>query len=309
MSWKLLCQVSHTKKDPLKQFQRRSTSFPFGRCPSSHPTEDDDFYWLEQGERPECGKLLQEEVAVVKMCQGVEMAKELKSGSEMIIAHIMLTSAEEEEHTHIPSEISKILELYSDVFAVPSSLPPKRPCDHKITLLPNSKPVNLRPYRYSFFQKVELEKIIEELISTSTIQPSTSPYASPALLVKKKDGSWRLCVDYRQLNNQTVKNKYPIPIIDELLDELHGAQYFSKIDLRSGYHQIRMDEKDVEKTAFRTHMGHYEYLVMPFGLTNAPATFQAVMNEIFRPGNGFWYFLMTFSFTVLTWANIKGMWK
>lgn len=116
----------------------------------------------------------------------------------------------------------------------PTTLPPYRTCDHKITLLPNSKPVNLRPYRYSYFQKIELEKFIEELLKASRIQPSTSPYASPALLVKKKDGSWRLCVDYRQLNAQTVKNKYPIPLIDELLDELHGARFFSKVDLRSG---------------------------------------------------------------------------
>lgn len=178
--------------------------------------------------------------------------------------------------------VHNLLSQYADVFKEPTELPPIRSHDHKIPLLKGSQPINQRGYRVPFIQKTEIEAQVKEMLKTGTIQPSTSSFASPVILVKKKDGSWRMCVDYRKLNDVTVKNKYPIPLIDELLDELKGARWFTKFDLRVGYHQIRVAEEDIYKTAFRTHHGLFEFKVMPFGLSNSPASFQALMNEVFQ---------------------------
>jgi hypothetical protein len=182
-----------------------------------------------------------------------------------------------------PSDIPIVNELL-DVFPDDiTSLPPEREIEFSIDLMPGAQPISVAPYRMSPVELRELKSQLEDLLRKHFIRPSVSPWGAPVLLVKKKDGTMRLCIDYRQLNKVTIKNKHPLPRIDDLLDQLKGATVFSKIDLRSGYHQIRIRSSDVSKTAFRTRYGHYEFLVMPFGVTNAPAIFMDYMNRIFQP--------------------------
>jgi hypothetical protein len=184
----------------------------------------------------------------------------------------------------IPAPICHVIEQFEDIFQVPSQLPPSRPgFDHKIPLKEGAEAFNLRPYRYSIVQKNIIDQLVQDMMDQGIIQHSNSPFASPTVLVRKKDGSWRLCVDFRRLNSHTIKDRFPIPLIEDLLDELGGSSIFSKLDMKSGYHQLRMAPGEEHKTAFKTHSGHYEYLVMPFGLTNAPASFQALMNHLFAP--------------------------
>ena len=162
-------------------------------------------------------------------------------------------------------------------------LPPDREIEFCIDVIPGTAPISLPPYRMAPAELKELKEQLQDLLDKGFVRPSTSPWGAPVLFVKKKDGSLRLCIDYRQLNKVTVRNKYPLPRIDDLFDQLQGASCFSKIDLRSGYHQLRIRHEDVPKTAFRTRYGHYEFLVMSFGLTNAPAAFMDLMNRVFKP--------------------------
>ena len=191
-----------------------------------------------------------------------------------------------EADPEIREPLQRILTEFQDVFPdqLPYGPPPKRVVDHDIDTLPGEAPPHKSPYRLSTAELDELKRQIDTLLEQGWIRPSSSPYGAPILFIPKKDGKWRMCIDYRALNKITVKNRYPLPKVEELLDRLHGARYFTKLDLASGYHQIRVREADVHKTAFVSRYGSYEYMVMPFGLCNAPATFQCVMNTILREG-------------------------
>nr|GFC50943.1 putative reverse transcriptase domain-containing protein [Tanacetum cinerariifolium] len=162
-------------------------------------------------------------------------------------------------------------------------LPPARQVEFQTDLVPGAAPVAQALYRLAPAEMQELSTQLQELSDKGFIRPSSSPWGAPVLFVKKKDGSFRMCIDYRELNKLTVKNRYPLSRIDDLFDQLQGSKVYSKIDLRSGYHQLRVREEDIPKIAFRTRYGHYEFQVMPFGLTNAPAVFMDLINRVCKP--------------------------
>ena len=162
-------------------------------------------------------------------------------------------------------------------------IPPVREVELSIEILSGTAPTSRAPYRMAPTELKELKIQLQELLDKGFIRPSVSPWGAPVLFMKKKDGTLRMCIDYQKINKVTVKNKYPLSRIEDLFDQLKGAGVFSKIDLRSGYYQLRVKDVDVPKTAFKTRYGHYEFLVMPFGLTNAPAAFMDLMNRVVRP--------------------------
>ena len=188
----------------------------------------------------------------LKLALALQMEKDLWHAPIMATTQMSYVTNKETIIEEMPDELQKLLNNYESLFPEPKGLPPSRPQDHRIPLMLGSVPPNIRSYRYPYVKKGEIKKIINELIEIGSIQRSTSPFSSLVLLVKKKDMSWRMCVDYRALNNIILKNKFPIPVIDELLDELHGANLCSKLDLRSSYLQIRVHPDDVHKTTFRT---------------------------------------------------------
>ena len=177
-----------------------------------------------------------------------------------------------------------LVEEYQDIFEdLPPGLPPNRNFEHEIKVIPGTNPISKQPYKMSYADMDEVKREVQRLLDLKFIEPSVSPWGAPVLFVPKKDGTRRMVIDYRGLNQVTVKNSFPIPRISELMDRLGGAKVFTKLDLQSGYQQIRMKKEDVDKTAFKTRYGLFQYLVMPFGLTNAPATFQALMTKTFQP--------------------------
>ena len=210
--------------------------------------------------------------------------KEEHGACEAVQEVSMEDTGEKQKHQQLNPQIQKLLQDYSDVFQpLPAELPPGRGINHRIYLFPKAQPPAHRIYRMSPLEEEELKKQLQKYLEAGWIEKAQSPFGAGVLFAKKKDGSFRLCIDYRSLNKLTIKDKYPLPRIDECLDEMQGSQRFTKLDLASGYHQVQMHPGDIPKTAFQTKYGSFQFKVLPFGLCNAPATFQRLMNSVLSP--------------------------
>jgi len=245
----------------------------------------------DEGSKGEAAPPLVNFAAAAISAKAVPAAIGRKAATRMLCkgAHALLVRPKIALNDAVPQsdeqdpQVGELLEEYADIFREVPGLPPQRPVDHTIPLVPGTPPVARPMYRLSPAELDEVKRQVTDLLAKGMVRPSTSPYSAPILFVGKKDGSLRMCIDYRGLNSGTVKNRYPLPRVDDLLDKLKGSAVFSSVDLQQGYNQIRIADSDIPKTAFRTPFGHFEYTVLSFGLVNAPATFQAVMDRIFRP--------------------------
>ncbi|GJX13096.1 putative reverse transcriptase domain-containing protein [Tanacetum coccineum] len=209
----------------------------------------------------------------------IKTKRYISRGCQVFMIQVMEKKSDEKKLEDI-----SVVKEFPDVFPEDlPGLPPVRQVEFQIDLIPGAAPVARTPYRLAPSEMQELSNQLQELTDRGFIRPSTSPWGAPVLFVKKKDISFRMCIDYRELNKLTIKNLYPLSRIDDLFDQLQCSSIYSKIDLRSGYHQLRVREEDIPKTAFRTRYGHYEFQVMPFGLTNAPAVFMDLMNRVCKP--------------------------
>ncbi|KAF5824178.1 putative nucleotidyltransferase, Ribonuclease H [Helianthus annuus] len=242
--------------------------------------------------------LCQEKAVRIPRCSGQPLIVRGNKGGEVtgVISLLKAQKCLQKGHTAILALVTDtherkkriedfpIVRDYPEVFPEDlPGLPPHRQVEFQIELAPGAAPIARAPYRLAPAELKELSTQLQELLDKGFIRPSSSPWGAPVLFVKKKDGTFRMCIDYRELNKVTIKNRYPLPRIDDLFDQLQGSSYYSKIDLRSGYHQLRVRNEDISKTAFRTRYGHYEFLVMPFGMTNAPAVFMDLMNRVCKP--------------------------
>nr|GEW14509.1 putative reverse transcriptase domain-containing protein [Tanacetum cinerariifolium] len=218
-------------------------------------------------------------VSRLKVISCIKVRKYMERGSQLFLAQVTESEPAKKQLQDVPV-ICNFPEVFPDDFL---GLPPPRQVEFKIELMPSAVPVARVPYRLAPFELKELSGQLKELSKKGFIRPSSLPWGAPVLFVKKKDGSFRMCIDYRELNKLTVKNQYPLLRIDDLFDQLQGSSVYSKIDLWSGYHQLRIKEEDIPNTAFRTRYGHFEFQVMPFGLTNASVIFMDLMNRVCKP--------------------------